>query len=440
MADPASAATEDMKTTPYWWDTAPAAVTDAGGPPDTADVVVIGSGFTALSAALHLARGGREVVVLEKAERAGFGCSTRNGGLVGDRFSPGYEALAAQVGAERAKALKFETCAAYDFLRNLIAAENIDCDYRASGHLICAHSPKVMPGMVQAAEAEKREFGIRYEVIPKAEQRAETGSDAFHGALLFPDCGGLNPMRYHHGLMAAARRAGVRIYTGQEVLGAERDPGTQSGKGGFTVHLAGRSLTARDVVIATNGYTTKALPWHRRRLIPIGSYIITTEEIDPAVMAEICPKGRMMAETRRVVLYYRPSPDGKRIVFGGRVAVQEQDARISAPRLREHMLRSYPALENVRLSHSWVGFVAFTFDHLPHLGAQDGMSYAMGYCGNGVPRATYYGWKTAMRILGRPEGHSALDDLPFQTRPLYSGTPWFLAPSIAWYKFRDWLA
>ncbi len=430
-ADPLYA---QMKTTPYWWENAPSAVTDVGSPPDTADVIVVGSGFTAISAALHLARGGREVVVLEKAGRAGFGCSTRNGGLVGPRFDPGFEALTKQVGHDRAVRLKAEVCDAYDFLQDLISSEGIDCDFARSGHLICAHSPGIMPLIEREAADEKRAFGIDYEVIAKSDQLRETGSDAFHGALLFPDCGSLDPMRYHHGLMSAARRAGVRIYTGQDVEGAERD-----GKG-FTVRVGGRRLAARDVVIATNGYTTKSTPWHHRRLIPIGSYIIATEELDPALMAEICPKGRMMAETRRVVLYYRPSPDGKRIIFGGRVAVQEQDTTVSAPRLRDHMLRTYPALERAKITHSWVGFVAFTFDHLPHLGSHDGMSYAMGYCGNGVPRSTYYGWKTAMRILGRAEGKSALDDLSFQSRPLYYGRPWFLAPSIAWYKFRDWLA
>lgn len=197
-----------MKTTPYWWENAPPATTDAGRPPDTADVIVVGSGFTAISAALHLARGGREVIVLEKAERAGFGCSTRNGGLVGPRFDPGFEALARQVGRDRAIRLKGEVGEAYDFLQSLISGEGIDCNFKRSGHLICAHSPRVLPAIEREAADEKRAFGIDYEVISKADQLRETGSDSFHGALLFPDCGSLDPMRYHHGLMAAARRAG----------------------------------------------------------------------------------------------------------------------------------------------------------------------------------------------------------------------------------------
>lgn len=157
-------------------------------------------------------------------------------------------------------------------------------------------------------------------------------------------------------------------------------------------------------------------------------------------MARLCPNRRMINETRKVVYYYRPSPDQKRIVFGGRVALSETDPSVSAPRLHEAMVRVWPELRDVKVTHSWMGFVAFTFDNLPHVGANDGVHHAMGYCGNGVPRATFYGHKAALKILGKPDGASELDALAFQTRPLYYGKPWFLAPSLAYYKLRDQLA
>ncbi|WP_035485607.1 NAD(P)/FAD-dependent oxidoreductase [Geminicoccus roseus] len=422
----------DAKSTSFWWEGHDQASLQQseGSPPDRADVVVVGSGFTGLSAALTLARAGRQVVILD-AEQPGFGCSTRNGGQVGPRFGPSFAELSASYGVERATRLKREGHNAYDYLTALIRDEAIECSFETSGHLLCVHAPGRFGPAAKAAEAEQKAFGIEAQVIPKSEQHREVGSDAFHGVILFPGGGALDPMRYHRGLLGRVMAAGAMLFAGQKVLGVERDGQD------FAVALPGRTIRARDVVLATNGYTGDATPWWQRRIIPIGSYIIATEEIDPALMAKICPKRRMLHETRKVVYYYRPSPDQKRILFGGRVALSETDPRISAPRLHEAMVRVWPELQGVKVSHSWMGFVAFTFDHLPHVGSQDGVHHAMGYCGNGVPRSTYYGHKAALKVLGRPEGASELDPLEFQTRPLYRGTPWFLAPSLLYYKLRD---
>lgn len=425
----------NAKPTPFWWEGHDVASLprSPGSPPDQADVIVVGSGYTGLSAALTLARAGRQVVILD-SEQPGFGCSTRNGGQVGPRFHPSFSELSHAYGAEQATRLKREGHSAYDYLTALIRDEGIDCSFETSGHLLCVHAASRFAPAVKEAEAEAKAFGIEAQVIPKSEQHREVGSDAFHGAILFPGGGALDPMQYHRGLLDRVLAAGASLFTGQKVLGIERDGS------GFSVALADRKLKARDVVLATNGYTKDATPWWQRRIIPIGSYIIATEEIDPALMARLCPKRRMLNETRRVVYYYRPSPDQKRILFGGRVALSETDPTVSAPRLHAAMVRVWPELKEVKVTHSWMGFVAFTFDHMPHVGAHDGVHHAMGYCGNGVPRSTYYGHKAALKILGRPEGASALDQLDFQTRPLYYGRPWFLAPSLAYYKIRDHLA
>ena len=197
------------------------------------------------------------------------------------------------------------------------------------------------------------------------------------------------------------------------------------------------SVTARNVVVATNGYTGGLTPWLQRRVIPIGSYVIATEEIDSATMARIMPRDRIVSDTRKVVYYYRASPDRKRIVFGGRVSHNETDPRVSGPLLHAAMAGIFPELAQTRISHSWCGFIAYTFDELMHIGERDGLYYAMGYCGSGVGMAGYLGMRLGQKVLGRMEGATAFDDVRFQTRPFYTGNPWFLAPSILYYRWKD---
>ncbi|HIP78276.1 MAG TPA: FAD-binding oxidoreductase, partial [Kiloniellaceae bacterium] len=197
------------------------------------------------------------------------------------------------------------------------------------------------------------------------------------------------------------------------------------------------SVRAREVIVATNGYTGKLSPWQRRRVVPIGSYMIATEPLAREVMDRVMPTERIVSDTRRVVYYYRPSPDRTRILFGGRVTSGETDSLRSGALLHRDLVRLFPELSKTRVSHSWMGFVAYTFDTLAHLGRHQGIHYAMGYCGSGVSMAAYLGTRVGQKVLGLAEGRTALDDVAFQTRPLYSGRPWFLAAPVAFYRCCD---
>ena len=168
--------------------------------------------------------------------------------------------------------------------------------------------------------------------------------------------------------------------------------------------------------------------------------MLATEPLDPQVAASLIPNRRMVVDTRKVVIYLRLSPDGRRLIFGGRAALSETDPMRSLPRLYEMMLEVFPQLAGTRVSHAWNGFVAYTFDELPHTGTHDGVHYAMGYCGSGISLSHYFGHRAGQRILGLAEGRTALDNIPFQTRPLYAGRPWFLKPAMAWYSLKDRLA
>lgn len=423
----------DVKFEPYWWEAAPRRALPEIALPESVDVAIVGSGFTGLSAALTLARAGRNVFVFEASE-AGFGASSRNGGMVGAHLKWGVFDLIDRYGKARALALLSEAHAAREYVAHLVESEQITCDFRRVGSFVGAHRPSHYESMARELEFLKKETGFEGEMVPRAEQRQEVGSDLYYGGRVAFMNAGLHPALYHQGLLERVLSVGAAVAARTPVTGIARE-----GQAFLVTTPRGR-VRARDVIVATNGYTGGATPELCRRLIPIGSYMIATEPLDAAVMRRVMPKGRMIADTKRILYYYRPSPDGARILFGGRAGTTETDVQVSGRRLYRFMTRVYPELAGVKVTHSWTGFVAFTFDKLPHTGVREGIHYAMGYCGSGVAMATYLGHKTALRVLGSPEAATPLEGLEFPTRPFYTGNPWFL-PLVAFtYRWADRLA
>jgi len=426
----ASLFTPDHRLAPYWWDRVPRPALFATGLSARVDVLVVGSGYTGLQAALQTARAGRDTLVLD-AEDAGWGCSTRNGGQISTSVKPGYAALARRHGAGRAREIVQEGQRSLSWFGEFVAAEAIECDFRVVGRFHAAHNAVQFGRLVQAAEQQPPGLAVEVRVVTRAEQRMELGSDAYWGGVVYPRHASVDPARYHQELLARVQAAGARVVGRCPVTRVERDGA------GFRVTSALGTVRARDVVIATNGYTGALTPWLRRRVIPIGSYIIATEPLQPELMRRLMPKNRIVSDTRKVVFYYRASPDQRRILFGGRVSVSETDPRVSGPLLHADLVKVFPELAHTRISHSWCGFVAYTFDELMHIGRHDGMHYATGYCGSGVGMGSYLGMRLGQQVLGLPEGRTAFDGLGFRTRPFYFGRPWFLAPSIRYFRWRD---
>ncbi len=424
-----SAGAAGPKLAPCWWDDVPAPTGLSTEPPQRVEVAIVGSGYTGLNAALVTASAGRDTVVLD-AEQAGWGCSTRNGGQISTSIKPDLETLSRRHGPDRARAVLQEGRTALDWIEELVRARGIDCDFRRPGRFHAAHTPEAYDTLVERVRAE-RVAGGEAHLVPRAEQRSELGTDAYHGGIVFPRHASLHPAKYHAGLLASATAAGARVVPHCPVLSIER-----SGRDFVLATPRGR-VVARDVIVATNGYTGQLVPWLARRVIPIGSYIIATEPLPTETVQRLFPTGRIASDTCRVVYYYRASPDGRRVVFGGRVSAAETDPRVSAPRLRAAMTRIFPELADAAISHSWMGTVAYSFDTLAHCGVHDGIHYATGYCGSGVSMASYLGMRTGQKVLGLAEGRTAFDDLPFPTRPLYAGRPWFLPAMVALYRWRD---
>lgn len=421
---------EGFKTTPYWWDHSPRP--DLGSPqvPQRVDVAIVGSGYTGLHAALQTARGGRSTLVFDAGD-AGWGCSTRNGGQISTSVKPDLALLTRRHGAAQARAILQDGRDALNWIGDFVAEEGIACDFGVVGRFHAAHNEPAFRRLVTGIENEPAGFESGGQVVSRAEQRAELGTDAYHGGVIYPRHASLDPGRYHQGLLKRVIDAGASIAAHCPVTRIER-----SGKG-FRLTTPHGVVEARDVVIATNGYTGAVTPWHRRRVIPIGSYIIATEPVAPELMTRLFPTDRIVSDTRQVVYYYRVSPDRRRVLFGGRVSHGETDPRVSGPRLRAELVRLFPELATVRISHSWMGLVAYTFDTMAHVGQHDGMYYAMGYCGSGVSMASYLGMRTGQKVLGLKDGRTGFDGATFQTRPLYYGNPWFLSASVSYYRWRD---
>lgn len=420
----------NYKNQSFWWDDAPRPERRAETLPSMIDVLVIGSGYTGLMAARETAKGGRSTLVLD-AEAAGFGCSSRNGGQVSTSIKPTLSELSGRMNEEVARGVRREGINALAYITDLVRDEKLDCDWQMVGRFHAAHNPKQYEALAKAMAEQPKDLAVPYQMVPKAEQAKEIDSPFYHGGVAYPQHAGLHPGKYHLELLRLAESAGAQVVAYCPVTGLEKDGS------GFIVTTPLGKVAARDVVVATNGYTGPLTPWHRRRVIPIGSYIIATEELPLAQTARLMPTNRMLSDTRKLVFYYRLSPDKKRILFGGRVAYMENDPKVSAPRLHHWMSLVFPELKATKVTHSWMGYVAYTFDTLPHLGRQDGLYYAMGYCGSGISLATYFGAKVGQQVLGKAEGKSPLENVPFQTRPLYEGNPWFLAPSIFYYRIRD---
>jgi glycine/D-amino acid oxidase-like deaminating enzyme len=421
-----------MKEVPYWWEEAPPTPGDTPAMPTSADVAVVGSGYTGLSAALTLARAGRSVVVFD-SDTPGIGASSRNGGMLGSWLKPSLDTLTRRYGPEAARALFAESREAYDFLGRFIADEDIECDYAETGAFTGIVKPPQYEAMARETERLSRTIGVEADMVPRSEVRNEIGTDIYCGGRVTHRRAGLHPARYHAGLIGRVRESGATVAGNCPVTAIQRNGGD------FTVTTPHASLKVRNVVVATNAYTGPVTPAFRRRVIPVTSYMIATAPLSPNLMATLMPKGRMLTDSNRLLCYFRPSPDNTRVLFGGRPAYTAIGPKLAAERLSRHMTRIFPELRDVELTHSWFGYIAYTFDRLPHVGEHDGMHYAMGYCGSGVVMSTWLGRKAALRLLGQAEGKSAFAELEHPTSRFYHGRPWFLPLVQAWYQGADML-
>lgn len=392
------------------------------------DVVVVGGGFTGISAALELAEAGFSVVVLE-AGSVGAGASGRNGGQVCTGFSPGQARLETQVSKADARRCFDIAEEAKDLIETRIARHRIDCNL-TWGYLHCIPKPTQMD-MLRAWVDEYEALGYSgCTVLDKQALQAKLGSTLYHGAMREPRAGHFHTLNYLMGLAAAAVKAGAVIHENSAVVDLDTGPAPWA-------RTAQGKVSAKFMVIGGNAYLGKTVKALAGRVMPVTSYIITTEPLGEARARSLVFDNEAVADTNFIVDYFRRTPD-HRLLFGGRASYSTLEPPDLGAYMRPRMLKVFPQLADVKIDHAWGGYIAITSNRIPDAGRLSPTTYfAHGYSGQGVALAQMYGKLMAEAIRGTAERFDLLarfKHLPFPGGPIR--TP-LLAAAMLYYRIKD---
>jgi len=383
------------------------------------DVAIIGAGYTGLSCALHLAREHGIKAHVFEANQTAWGCSGRNAGFIlKSSGRKSYATMQKQWGEEVMRGIYQEMCAGVETVKNLIS-EGIDCDVQEQGYIKVAHKPAMFSVLQEQAKLQQNMFGYDVQVLSQQELKQQYMADEnAYGAIRYQDGFGLNPLKLAWGYQKLARKSGVKIHTSSPISFQKK----QISNNYQLLQTPLAQIKAKKVVIATNGYTPKN--FHSlitSKTLPVLSQIIVTEVLtDEQIAACNFLTSNVVMDTRALKYYYRKLPDN-RILFGGRGAITGKGAEDAyyAKRLLSVLKTSFPALENLKYSYAWSGWICMALDDMPHIyqgsasNKQDNVFYAMGYCGSGVSFSVQAGKRLAEKVAGK-----SLPNLPLYQKPL----------------------
>ncbi|KFE51802.1 NAD(P)/FAD-dependent oxidoreductase [Pseudomonas syringae] len=396
------------------------------------DVVVVGGGYTGLSTARYLAARGLSPIVLE-ASRIGWGASGRNGGVVSAKYRLPLSRVAARHGLEMARTMRRLSMESVEHIEELVESYSMEAaQYHKSGSLHCAHNATSLAYCVQEARWLNVSLGERSQHFLSAEQmQEETGSSDFVGGVLDTGGGLLHPLNFARGFANGLQSDGVKLCESSPVTAIRRVAG------GVVVQTPFGTVTAKQIVLATNGYSdlTPATDAVRRCVVPFRSAILATETLKGPEL-KLLKYGRSYTETRRMMRWFRMA--GDRLLYGGRGAFCTDDSIAAYEALQSAMIKQFPALAETAISHRWSGLVALTVDSVPQVGSlDDRVVYAMGYNGTGVAMSSYIGKHVAEIVTGRTPELGLMHADQVRRIPFYSLRVPVVRLVAGWYQFLD---
>jgi gamma-glutamylputrescine oxidase len=407
-----------------------------------ADVAVVGGGIAGCSAALHLARRGYKVALLE-ARFVGYGASGRSGGQVIFGLAPSQQALTGQLGRDDAHRLFNLSIEALDTTRALIETYGIDCDY-AAHHVHVATKPRHLTELAQWADELHGDYGYdSVRLLDRAGLQAHVRSDLYLGGLLDPRSGHLHPLKYTQGLARAAELEGVRIFENSEALRYDagvRGGGAPVGHGGVTVHCSRGTVRCDHLILCGNAYIDGLAPPLGRRILGVGTYIVATEPLDPARAAALLPSNAAVADINWILDYFRLTAD-HRLLFGGRVSYSALQPPNLMDAMRKRVVRVFPGLADVSMQYTWGGFLDITMSRAPDFGRlAPNVYYLQGFSGHGMALTGLAGKLVAEAVSGTAERFDVFARIPHRDFP---GGPLLRRPSLVlamlYYRLRDLL-
>ncbi|WIW46804.1 FAD-binding oxidoreductase [Bradyrhizobium sp. 62B] len=398
-----------------------------------ADVVIIGAGYTGLSAAHHVAKSGLSPVVLE-ANRPGWGASGRNGGVITAKFRLSFREIDAAHGRAMARRMYEIAHEATDMVEELVSELGIaGANLTRTGQVKAAHNEATLRAAIDEANWMTREMGsAAVRILDKDGVREETGSDVFVGGVLNPGSGGIHPLNYLRGLADGLAGRGVPIFQESPVAKLYRD------KDGIVAETPQGAVRAKQAIIATNSYSdlTAATAHMQRTLIPFRSAMVATERLPRNLAGKLMPTGRTYTETKRMMRWFRMVDN--RVIFGGRGAFGKQDSQAAFDALRKAMVGIFPDLADIPLAYKWSGLVAMTLDSVPHIGRLDDRTLvSMGYNGAGVAMSSLMGRYLAALVRGETPDVGLLDVRRMKSIPFYPLREPAVRMVAGWYQFLD---